>query len=174
MVGDLVRSLTGIIDKINLRVGELAKYLLPMVGLVLIYEVFARYFLGRPTIWAHEASQHLFGFSIMFGGAYALLHGSHVNVDILVRRFPHRVQAGIACFVFFIIALYFGTMLVKSVPMVIDSWKRMEVTMSVWAPPYYPLKTAVPIGASLLLLQAFSKFLRDLYFTVTGKEVPRP
>jgi TRAP-type mannitol/chloroaromatic compound transport system permease small subunit len=171
MVGEFIKKFTGTIDKINLRIGEIAKFILPMVGLVLIFEVISRYVFNKPTDWAHEASQHLFGFAIMFGGAYAFIYGSHVNVDILVRRFSPRTQAGIGCFVFIIIALYFGTMLVKSIPMVISSWERMEVTMSVWAPPYYPLKTAVPIGASLMLLQAFAKFLRNVYFAITGKEV---
>ncbi|MDD4859607.1 MAG: TRAP transporter small permease subunit [Dehalococcoidales bacterium] len=173
MVGNFIKSFAGTIDKINLRVGEIAKYILPMVGLVLLFEVFARYIFGKPTVWAHEASQHLFGFAIMFGGAYAYIYGSHVNVDILVRRFSPRVQSGIFCFVFLLIALYFGTMLVKSIPMVISSWERMEVTMSVWAPPYYPLKTAIPIGASLMLLQVFGRFLREIYFAITGKEVTR-
>ncbi len=171
MVRESILRVNAVIEKISRWAGEGAKFILPLVGLILVFEVCARYVFGKPTVWAHEASQHLFGVAFILGGAYAYIYGSHVNVDLIVRRFSPRVQAGIYAVTFLLFALYFIVMLRFSIPIAIDSWERHEVTMSVWGPPYYPLKTAVPVGALLILLQGTAKFLRDLYFVISGREV---
>ncbi len=46
---------------------------------------------------------------------------------------------------------------------------HLERAASVWAPPIWPLKTALPVAGLLMLLQATSNLIKDLYFAVTGK-----
>lgn len=171
MTGKILGRIAGTIDRISDLVGFAAAYLLPVIALVLIYEVFMRYVLNQPTIWGHETSQHVFGIMFILAGAYALRLGAHVNVDIIVRRFPPRIQAVVHILTFFLFALFFVVLIKTSIPMAINSWEKLEVTMSPWGAPYYPLKTAVPVGAFLILLQGGAKLIRDVYFAATGREL---
>jgi TRAP-type mannitol/chloroaromatic compound transport system permease small subunit len=43
--------------------------------------------------------------------------------------------------------------------------------MTFWAPPYYPLRTTVPVGCFLFILQALAKLIRDILTAIRGKEV---
>ena len=171
MIEKSIRRVTSVIDSISEKVGNVVCYLIPLIGLILIWEVLSRYVLGAPTNWGHEVSQHAFGITFILGGAYALWLGAHVNVDIILRRFSPRTQAIVNSITFLFFALFFIVLIESSIPIAVGSWERLERTMSPWGAPYYPLKTAVPIGALLILLQGIAKFLRDAHHAVTGKEV---
>jgi len=150
------------------RVVSIVLFLL--VG-VLTYEVITRYALNSPTIWAHQLSLFLFGTIGMIGGAYVLLHKAHVNLDILYSRVSPRQQAILdlitAPLFFFIIIL----MIWVGGRFALHSWKILEPSSTVWAPPIYPFKTIIPLAAFLLLLQGVAKFIRDHYFITHGKEL---
>lgn len=141
-----------------------------LVG-VLVYEVIMRYVFNSPTIWAHELSLFLFGTIGMVGGAYVLLHKAHVNLDILYSRVSPRKRAVLdlitAPLFFFIIIL----MIWAGGGFALRSWKILEPSSTVWAPPVYPFKTIVPVAAFLLLLQGVAKFIRDHYFATHGREL---
>ena len=171
MIEKSIRRVTSVIDGISKKVGNVVCYLIPLIGLILIWEVVSRYVLGAPTNWGHEVSQHAFGIMFILGGAYALWLGAHVNVDIILRRFSPRTQAIVNSITFLFFALFFIVLIESSIPIAVGSWERLERTMSPWGAPYYPLKTAVPIGALLILLQGIAKFLRDAHHAVTGREV---
>jgi TRAP-type mannitol/chloroaromatic compound transport system permease small subunit len=45
------------------------------------------------------------------------------------------------------------------------AWQSVKINehhSSLWEPPIYPLRIAIPIGAVLFLLQAISRFMGDL------------
>ena len=141
-----------------------------LVG-VLAYEVTMRYVFNSPTIWGQELSLFLFGTTGMIGGAYVLLHKAHVNLDLLYSRVTRRKQAIldlITAPVFFfvtILIIWYG------MDFALNSWKILEISSSPWHPPYYPVKTIIPIAALLLLLQGVVKFIRDLFFVIRGREL---
>ena len=43
--------------------------------------------------------------------------------------------------------------------------------MSHWQPVIYPLRTALPIGCFLFLMQALAKLIRDVATVIKGEEV---
>ncbi|EAZ99104.1 hypothetical protein MELB17_05999 [Marinobacter sp. ELB17] len=51
--------------------GKAAAYLMPLLAGIVAFEVFARYVLNSPTIWAYDMSLFLFGYVTALGGAYA-------------------------------------------------------------------------------------------------------
>jgi TRAP-type mannitol/chloroaromatic compound transport system permease small subunit len=51
-----------------------------------------------------------------------------------------------------------------------DSFKFRETDATVFAPPIYPLKMMIPLGALLLLLQGLVKYIADIKLAITGKE----
>lgn len=160
-----------LIDTINDRAGKGVSFLIPFTALALVYEVIARYGFNRPTQWGHELGIFMFGVSGLLAGGYILLHKAHVNLDLLYSRVSRRKQAILdlitAPIFFFIMFLFIW----KGIDFALISWKTLEHSSSPWGPPFYPIKTVIPIAVLLLLLQGMAKFIRDLFFVIKGKEL---
>lgn len=126
------------------------------------YEVVSRQIFGLPTIWVHEGSYLLFGMQYLVAGGYALLHGSHVRVDVLYVKLPERGRVGMDIFTsvfFFIFAL---TLLGTGWQFFEDSYQMQEVTMETWGIQHWPVKGVMVLGSVLLILAGISKLIKDL------------
>jgi TRAP-type mannitol/chloroaromatic compound transport system permease small subunit len=159
-----------VIDRMNELIGKAVSYLvLAFIG-VILYEIFVRYLFNSPTIWAHEVSQMLYGTYVILLGGYLQQRNGHVNVDILYNRFTPRTRAIINLFTWLLFFFFCGAILYKGWGMAWDSFKFRETDPTVFAPPIYPLKMMIPLGALLLLLQGLVKYIADIKLAITGKE----
>jgi TRAP-type mannitol/chloroaromatic compound transport system permease small subunit len=151
-----------LVDEINTWVGKIFAWCIVILTLVVSYEVFSRYVLGRPTAWAYDTSYILYGTLFMMAGAYTLARNGHVRGDFLYRQWPSRVQAGldlVLYFLFFfpgILALiYSGYSFARL------SWMMNEhSSFTPGGPPIYPFKSLIPIAGALLLLQGVAEVVR--------------
>ena len=86
-------KLSGGIDAINRTIGRIfAWILLPMICLT-AFEVFSRYVLKSPTVWAWELIIQIWGLMLMACGGYCYWKGGLVRVDLLSG--PNLYGAGI-------------------------------------------------------------------------------
>ena len=164
----LRRFLDGI-DNLNDWAGVPAWVLIPVLMLVVTYEVVARYVFDSPTIWSIEVDRFLLIIITVLGGGWALLHRGHVNVDIVYGRFSPRVRAIIDVITFVIIFFVMAVLLREFSLMAIESVKIREITESMWAPPIYPIKVIAVVGISIFFVQCFAKFIRDCMTAITGR-----
>lgn len=158
----MLKRILKFIDAINNRVGEILSYFLFLFFLLLLAEVFLRYFFNSPTVWANELSQMLFGAYAVLGGGYILLSGGHVNVDIIYSRLGKKKQAALDIVSSVLFFLFCGMLLIYGGSLAWDSLSRFEHSQSAWNPPLYPVKLSIPLAAILLLLQGFAKLIRDI------------
>lgn len=158
------------IDRANEYIGKAVSYFMLVLVVIILYEIFVRYVLNSPTIWAHEISQMIFGAYIILLGGYLQQRDGHVNVDMLFLRFKPRTRAIINLFTWLLFFLFCGVLLLKGWEMGWDSFKYRETESTTFAPPVYPIKMMIPLGAFLLLLQGLVKYIRDLRQAITGKE----
>lgn len=97
-----------ILKKINKICGYIAGVLVVLSALVMIYDVFCRYVLKSPSLYAPFIAAFMVLGAIFIGTAYALEAGGHVHVEILVDRFkplPRRICYTIGyCFSIFFVA----------------------------------------------------------------------
>jgi TRAP-type mannitol/chloroaromatic compound transport system permease small subunit len=137
------------------------------------YEVIARYLFNMPTIWVHESSFLLFGMQYMMIGAYGLLHGSHVRVDVLYTKLPPRRKAAfdVVTSVFFFIFIF--AMLSTSWRFGVESLAMDERSVETWQVQYWPVKLLMFTGAVLILLAGISRLIKDIrtYETCLKDEV---
>jgi TRAP-type mannitol/chloroaromatic compound transport system permease small subunit len=159
-----------LIDRINEKIGQAVSFLIVILGLVILYEIIARYLFNRPTIWVHETAQMIFGAYAILLGAYALRRGAHVNVDILYGRFNPRTRSVIDLFTWVLFYIFCGLILVKGWEMAWDSYRMGETESTSFAPPLYPIKMMIPLGALLILLQGLTKTVKDFILAFRGKE----
>lgn len=166
-----LRSYIRVVGSINDKVGNVVSFMVLFMMFILVWEVIMRYGFDSPTFWAHESSQYFFGAHFILGGAYALLWGAHVNVEILYERFPARTRAIIDLFTWALFYLFCGFLLWNSLQASITSVSRLERTESTWGPPLWPLRLTIPLAALLILLQGTTKTIKDVYMAITGRDL---
>jgi TRAP-type mannitol/chloroaromatic compound transport system permease small subunit len=165
-----MKKMIGLIDKINLFVGNVVKFILLYMAFTLLIEVVARYVFNSPTIWVLDLAKLALGFMGILGGGYAFLLDSHVKVDVIYGTRSVRTKAimdlctSVLFFIFIIILLW------QSTRMALDSFALREHSTTVFSPPLYPLKMAIPVGVALVLLQGIAKVLRDVIALITNEE----
>lgn len=157
-------GLIRIFDKINEYVGKAVSFLiLAMIGVV-IYDVLMRYFLSKPQSWAPEISEYIFGALFLLGAGYTYLFDGHVRMDVIYERLKPRQRAILDLVTALFFFLSCAILLWKGIEVAWHSIELGERTSSAFAPPLYPMKVLVPVGALLLMLQGIAKFVRDIAF----------
>ena len=163
------------IDRFNAALGKAFGWYILILTFGVSYEVFVRYVLNNPTIWAYDLSYNMYGALFVMAGAYTLGRNAHVRGDVVYRLLSPRTQATIdlVLFIFFffpgILALTFAGYRYAG-----ESWHYHEV--SVYSPadiPIYPLKTLIPLAGATLLLQGIAEVLRCLVCLRQGQWPPR-
>ncbi len=144
-------------------------FLLVAMMLTICYEVVARYFFDRPTIWSLELNTYLLCAYAMLGGGFTLLRNGHVNVDILYGRFSVRTKGIINCLTSFFFFIFVIILTWNGYHMTVESIQYHETAGTILDWPLAPTKIMVPIGAFLLLLQGVVRFMEDLTTAVTGR-----
>lgn len=167
-------KLLNFIDDLNDRVGRLFSYAVLVMFVLVLLEVILRYVFNSPTVWSNELTQMLFGAYVVLSGGYILRWGGHVNVDIFYDRLSARGKAVIDI-ITFPLFLMFSIMLVVYGGFL--SWESLQIwehSESAWNAPLYPVKLMIPLGALLMTLEGFSRFLKNIRLLVQGKkdEVP--
>jgi len=159
------------VDRVSELSGRAASWLVMPLILGITYEVFARYALNAPTIWAYDLAYMLYASIFMLGAAYALWRGAHVRTDFLYNGWSDRRKAvaDAVGYVLFLPALLFYLLALGSQAQ--HSWMIGEVSVeSAWRPPLYPFKWMMVVAMVLLLLQSVVEFLR----TLARLRQPRP
>ena len=150
------------VDNVSTWVGQAFSWFIVSLTLLITWEVFSRYALGRPHAWAFDAMIMMYGTLFMMAGAYTLSKNGHVRGDVLYGFFPPRLQAGLD------LALY----LLFFIPGVVafcwagymyagESWAINEHSnITADGPPIYPFKTVIPIAGVFLLMQGIVEIIR--------------
>lgn len=167
--------LSRLIDAFSQRVGVVGYWLVPLMVLVGVWNVFGRFL---PQILSRffgidldfnltsnvliELQWYIFSLVIFLGAPYALLHDEHVRVDVLFGRFNERRQAWINLFGTLLFLIPFCSLLIYfSWNFVAASWRILEDSPDPSGLPRYPIKTLIPVGAGLLILQGVSEIIKN-------------
>jgi TRAP-type mannitol/chloroaromatic compound transport system permease small subunit len=168
-----MRKVLGFIDKLSDLSGRSVRWLAMILVLVMTMEVTMRYGFNHPTMWAYESSLQLGCAMYALAYCYAQRHDAHVRVDVFYSHLSPRGKAmvdvicGIAMFlpviVFVISASWAWTL---------KSWKIQEkMVETYWYPPYYPLRTVVALGWTLLGLQGLAGIIRSFHMVIRNKSL---
>ena len=76
------RIISGV-DRCSECLGIVAAWMYFLIGLMIAYEVLARYLFNAPTIWAQELSQLLFLWATYLGISRALKRDQHIRINAL-------------------------------------------------------------------------------------------
>jgi len=153
----LVRGIEALID----GAGRATLYLtLLMIGLVAA-NVLLRYAFSLGSVWAQELEWHLLAAVILLGMSYALQRGDNVRVDVFYADFAPRTK--------FIVDVVSGLLLLAIALIFIKlSWGYVMQSYAInetsadpgGIPMRWAVKSLIPLGFALLLLQQIAALLR--------------
>lgn len=153
---------TKVIDKISDFTGVFIALWTVTAVVAYFYEVVMRYIFNMPTIWVHESSFLLFGMQYLMTGAYAMLHGAHVRVDIMYIKLPPRGRVGMDIFTSVFFFIFVLALMGTSWKFFMSSFGMHEVSLETWGIQYWPVKMLMFTGACLLTLAGISKLIKDI------------
>ncbi|MGH8682909.1 MAG: TRAP transporter small permease subunit [Burkholderiales bacterium] len=160
-----------LVDKLSLWVGRIVSWItLALIG-AMLYEVLARYLFTAPTAWAYDISRMLYGALFVLGAGYALSKGVHIRSDFLYRNWSVKTQGRVDAFLY--IVFYFPTMLVLL--WVSSNWAWTAIDRgergvdTAWMPLLGPVRSCLPIGVLLLLIQGVSELLKSVHAATKGR-----
>lgn len=160
-------TLARAITRLNHWVAMVAAWLIAPIFLLLMADVVMRYVVGSAAIWTAELAQLVFGVYAVIAGGYLLAERAHVNVDIIYGRFGPAQKAKIDLATSFLFFLFLAVLIWQGADMAWESAAKFETSSSIWNPPVWPVKLAIPIAGVLLLLQGLVRIVSDVR-TVMG------
>ncbi len=172
------------IDAKMLLSGKIIMWITIPLIYAMIHEVIGRHFFNRPTLWSFDISRMLAGALFMLGAAYTLSKGIHIRADFLYRNWTIKNQARVdlilyllffipGFLVFFYVSFDYAYTSIcgrSNLEECLGGKVRIQRAMdTTWMPIMWPLKSCMPIGAFLLLVQGFSEILKTYYAFVKGR-----
>ena len=159
-----LKQLSQWIDTLNQWVGRGVAWVTLGLVLVVFVDVVMRYLFNTSFVFTQELEWHLFGFIFLIGAGYTLLHDGHVRVDIIYQRVGLKPRAWInLCGVLFFLIPGCIMVISTSWEFTQNSFAMLEGSPDPGGIPFrFLIKSCIPIGFSLLLLQGISLGIHSL------------
>lgn len=171
MFVSLLRWFCKKVDLIVKLAGYAASGLMPILAFIVSFEVFSRYFLNRPTVWAFDLSLFLFGYIAILGGAYAQQKRGHITVDILYQKVSSKTRR-IFDLVSYVLAIFFLVLIFYLCSDKLqDALKFGTRRQSEWAPLMSHFWVMTIFACSLFILQLGRDMIGNVFYLVTGKQL---
>jgi TRAP-type mannitol/chloroaromatic compound transport system permease small subunit len=148
-------------------------FVVVIVPLVLanVVEVFARYVLKAPTVWALDVTTMSYATLFMMGAALALLKGAHVRTDMLWEGFSDRTKGMIDSLA--LVVFFLPTMAVLFFISIDDFFYALSIdersSSGAWTPILWPLRGVIPLTFFMLFLQGISELMKSFWAWRTGE-----
>ncbi len=163
------------IEAITKVFGGLSACIIPVLAVLIVYEVISRYAFSAPTYWAFEISYMLMGTCLMLAIAFCLQLRRHIRVDFLYDHVSMKKRAMIDFigFVFFLLPMLIWCAWGLWVYF-LEAYKVNESSgESAWNPIIWPFKFTFTLGFYLLGIQTVAEICKCV-LVLMGRDVPAP
>ncbi len=154
------------IDRINIWFGKAISYLI-WIGIgIIVLEVVLRYVFNAPTVWGPGYTQRIFGSYFILIGAYTLIRGGHVRVDLLLNTRSPRWNAFLDLLNYVVLVIWAAALTYEGWYYFEEAWRFSEVDDSALRHPMWPVKLALFVGVTLITLQGIVEIIRSSVLVV--------
>ena len=138
-------------------------------GVIVVCQmVFVRYVIGESTIWQTDFTTYCLIAATFVGSPYVLMTRGHVNVDILPHYLGPKARRRLAYASSFVTIAFAVMLAVLTFNFWMESWEQRWVSDTMWRARLWIPYSSMPIGLTLLTLQAIA----DLIQLVKGEATP--
>ena len=152
------------IDRTSERIGQITSWLIFILVLQVAGDVLFRYFFHISSIAEQELQWHILAAIAMFGSAYTFQQGEHVRVDLLYHFYSKKVKIIMDVLIPLLIIIPFSIFIIYlSSQYVMQAYVNGEISPDPGGLPYrYLVKSLIPIGFILILLQGVAVLLKAI------------
>ncbi len=158
----MILSISNRLDAFIERIGQISSWLIFILVLMVSGDVFFRYFFHISSIAEQELQWHILAAIAMFGSAFTFQQGEHVRVDLFYHHYSKKVKLYMDILIPILIIIPFSLFIIYlSSEYVMQSYHTGEVSVDPGGLPYrYLVKSLIPIGFTLILIQGLAVLLK--------------
>jgi TRAP-type C4-dicarboxylate transport system permease small subunit len=160
-----------IVEKIAYLGGWFAGWLVPLMMMLVVVDVFMRYVMNRPLMVSDEFSAYMLVALSFLGLAYTWREKGHVRIEILVNRFPPRIYGWVRLLGLILTLIFMIEMDLAAYKMIAYAL-QINLRSSTWLmfPLFWPQLT-VFIGFVMLTLLLIVDIARAAFKVRAGERV---
>ena len=160
-----------IIDKIAYLGGWFGGWLVPLMMMLVVVDVFMRYVMNRPLMVSDEFSAYMLVTLSFLGLAYTWREKGHVRIEILVNHFPSRAYGWVRLLGLILTLIFMIQMDLAAYKMIAYAL-QINLRSSTWLmfPLFWPQLT-VFLGFVLLTLLLIVDIARAAFKVRAGERV---
>jgi TRAP-type mannitol/chloroaromatic compound transport system permease small subunit len=158
-------QLSRLIDRLSEWVGRWVAWLVLIMVLISALNASVRKAFNFSSNGFLEIQWYLFAAVFLVASGYTLLRQEHVKIDVVLGRFSRRTQVKVEIFGLVAFLMPFVFAVVHEVmPLVLRAYASGEMSENAGGLVRWPVYALVPIGFSLLGLQALSELIKRAAF----------
>jgi len=152
----------GWLDEITWRISRVAMVMVAIIVIIMMYEVFMRYVLEKPTIWVNEMSLWMGGWVYLSAGLYAMQQRSHIRITILYDIVPQWLRKVFELLSTLFIVLFTAATVWGGFNESQDALINWERFGTAWDPPIPAVtQPLILVVLVLITIQAVSNLIMD-------------
>ena len=149
------------IDAVSVAVGKTVMWLVLAAVLISAFNAMQRYVFNVSSNAWLEIQWYLYGAVFLLAAAYTLQRNEHIRIDVVASMLSSRARAWIDLFGHLFFLTPFTILMVHlSVPWVLFSYQRNEISANAGGLVRWPAKALLIVGFALLFAQALSEIIK--------------
>ena len=144
-----MRWFTNILNKI-IEYGLIIS--LALLSIIVSLEVFSRYFFKISLPWSTDINRFLFIYLVFLGAVIGVRDQSHLNIDVLTKKFPKKLQKLLNIIINLIILVFLIILVTAGLIFVLSSITQVTPYLRISISYYY---LAIPLSAIVMIYFLF-------------------
>ena len=166
-----MKRLDSIVEKVSNVFGYLSGWLVPLMVLLIFFEVFMRYIVRRPPLIADEMSAYMLVAVSFLGIAYTWREKGHVRITALVSRLPAKMASWLRLMTLVLAFIFVVGLIQANYGYLVTSFKFGMVSNSWLRTPLQGPQLTVVVGFVILSLLLMADIARAIKNIRTGKNI---
>jgi TRAP-type C4-dicarboxylate transport system permease small subunit len=161
MIDTAANALERTVFQISRIVGSIGMSMIVVITFLTIADIIMRRVLNSPMRGSHELTELIFAIITFLTLAYCAIKDGHIEVDILVNKFPQKLQSTISVIILLATSGTLGLVSWQLVKYAMNLQQMKQTTVSLGI-AVYPFAFLAALGAFLITLVYFIQFLYSL------------
>jgi len=164
----VVLSFVKYFETLTLKLAWLAAWLFVLSGIMLSYEVVARYFFLAPTKWAAELSQLCLIYGTLLSLCWLLQNRKHIQINAVIALMDAKLQRIVGITTMCVLIWFCSYVTIFGAQIFYDSFERGRTTGSLLDLPSWIGELPVPVLFGMLAIQA----IIEIWKLLTDQPIP--
>lgn len=136
-----------------------------VMAVIIIFQVFSRFFLGLPLAWSEELARLIMAYSVFLGAALALRQSRLIAVEFLAEKLSVSKRKILTLVIQIIAIFFFIILFVQGIEMLGQVHTQLSSALRLPMSVFY---ASIPIGSVLLTMSSIAVIL-ELFIVKEGE-----